>query len=70
MPCLRHMLNLVTKLGLKIKNLPSALIIERIQSIWANRTIGQLDALFEENSDRWSATAVIYSQSLVKNVKK
>ena len=70
MPCPRHTLNLAKKMGRKTKNLPSALVKERIQSIWANRTIGQLDALFKENPDWWSATAVIYSQPLVRNVKK
>ena len=69
-PCPHHMLNLATKLGLKTKNLPSALVKERIQSIWANRTIGQLYALFKENPDWWSATTVIYSQPSVRNIKK
>ena len=68
-PCPCHTLNLATKLGFKTKNLRSALVKERIQSIWANRTIGQLDALFKENLDWWSAIAVIYSQPLVKNGK-
>ena len=69
-PCLRYTLNLATKLSLKTKNLPIALVKERIQSIWANITIEQLDALFKKNPDWWSATAVIYSQLLVRNVKK
>ena len=68
--CLRHMLNLAKKMGLKTRNLSSTLVKERIQSIWANKTIGQLDALFKENPDWWSATAVIYSQPSVRNVKK
>ena len=70
MPCLRHTLNLAKKMGLKTRNLSSALVKERIQSIWANKTIGQLDALFKENPDWWSATAVIYSQPSVRNIKK
>ena len=68
--CPRHTLNLTTKLGLKTKNLFSTLVKEHIQSIWANRIVGQLDALFKENSDWWNATAVICSQPSVRNVKK
>ena len=70
LPCPRHTLNLAKKMGLKTRNLSNALVKERIQLIWANKTIGQLDALFKENPDWWSATAVIYSQPSVRNVKK
>ena len=67
---LRYMLNLAIKMGLKTRNLSSTLVKEHIQLIWANKIIGQLDALFKENPDWWNATAVIYSQPLIKNVKK
>ena len=50
-PCPRHTLNLAKKMSFKVKNLSSALIKERIQSIWANKTIGQLDALFKKKPD-------------------
>ena len=48
-PCPRHTLNLATKLGLKTKNFSNALVKERIQLSWANRTIGQLDTLLKKN---------------------
>ena len=68
-PYPRHTLNLVKKLGLKIRNFSSTLDKECIQLIWANRTIGKLNALFKENPNWWSTTVVIYSQPLVRNVK-
>ena len=55
------MLNLAKKLGFMIKNLSSALVKECIKSIWANKTIKQLDTLLKENPDKWNAIAVIYS---------
>ena len=64
------MLNLAKKIGLKTRNLSSALVKEYIQSIWANKTIGQLYALFKEKPDWWSVTTVIYFQPSVRNVKK
>ena len=70
MSCPRHMLNLAKKMGLKTRNLSSTLVKERILLIWANKPIEQLDALFKENLDWWSATVIIYSQLLVRNVKK
>ena len=69
-PCPRHTLNLAKKMGLKTRNLSSALVKERIQSIGAKKTIGQLDVLFKENPNWWSAIAVLSSQLLVRNVKK
>ena len=50
-PCPRYTLNLAKKMGFKTRNLSGALFKERIQSIWANKTIGQLEALFKENPD-------------------
>ena len=64
------MLNLAKKLGFKTRNLSSALVKESIQSIWANKIIGQLNALFEKNPNWWSATTVIYFQLSVRNIKK
>ena len=49
--CPRRTLNLAKKLGLKTRNFSSALVKELIQSLWASRTIKQLDALFKKNLD-------------------
>ena len=49
--CLRYTLNLAKKLGLKTKRLKTNIVKEYIQKILANRTIAQLDKLFNENSD-------------------
>ncbi len=60
--CARHTLNLAKKLGLKTKNLKTVIVKERIEQIWANRTLARLDELFANNPDWWNSTAVIFSQ--------
>lgn len=62
LPCPRHTLKLATKLGLRTRTIPSNLVKERIEIIWANKTISQLDRLFKDNPDWWTATAIIYAQ--------
>ncbi len=49
MPCAWHMLNLIKKLGLKIKNLKIDIVKERIEQIWANKILAGLDELFANN---------------------
>ncbi len=49
--CARHTLNLAKKLGLKTKNLKTDIVKERIEQIWANRTLTGLDKLFANNPD-------------------
>lgn len=49
--CPWNTLNLVKKLGLKIKNFKSDIVKECIQKIWANKIITQLNKLFNNNSD-------------------
>ena len=44
-----HTFNLAKKLGLKTRNFSITLVKEHIKTIWANKTIKQLDALFKEN---------------------
>lgn len=65
-----HTLKLAKKLGLKTKNLKNDLVKERIGQIWANKTMARLDKLFANNPDWWHSTAVIFSQSTLKNKKK
>ncbi len=60
-PCTWHTLNLAKKLGLKTKNLKADIVKERIEQIWANRTLAELDELFANNMDWWKSTAVIFS---------
>ncbi len=66
--CTWHMLNLAKKLGLKTKNLKTDIVKERIEQIWANRTLAGLDKLFANKPDWWNSTAIIFSQ--VKKLKK
>ena len=69
-PCLWHTLNLTKKFGLKTKNLKSDIVKEYIQKIWASRIMAQLDEFVKSNPDWWNSIAVIFSQPLLKNVKK
>ena len=48
-PCLFHIIKLISKLGLRIQNIPSKVVKEKIKLIWANKTIRQLDQLFWNN---------------------
>ncbi len=68
--CPWHILNLVKKLGLKMRSLKVDVVKERIGEIWANKTIVKLGILFTNNPDWWQSTAVIFAQPTGKNVKK
>ena len=43
--CLRHTMKLTSKLGLRTRSIASEVIKEKIELVWANRTIRQLDHL-------------------------
>ena len=64
--CLRYAMKLASKLGLKTRSIASRLFKERIESVWANRTICQLDQLFQNNSEWWTGMAIIYAQPSAK----
>ena len=51
--CPRHILNLGKKLGFKTKSLKIDLVKVRIEEIWANKTIAELDVFFTNNLDWW-----------------
>ncbi len=48
-PCPRHTIKLASKLGLKTWSIASRVVKERIELVWANKTIHQLDELFQNN---------------------
>lgn len=50
-PCARHILNLVKKLGFKTKNLKIDIVKKQIEQIWANGILAELDKLFANNLD-------------------
>ncbi len=72
--CPKHTLKLAKKLGLKTKNLKAEIVKERIEQIWVNKIIAELDLLFKNNLNWWRSTAVIFArptaQQSIKNVNK
>lgn len=50
-PCLRHTMKLASKLELKTWSIANGIVKERIEFVWANKTIHQLDQLFQNNPE-------------------
>ena len=48
--CPHHIIKLVSKLGLRTQSIAIRLVKEKIESVWANKTICQPDQLFQNNS--------------------
>lgn len=46
-----YIVKLAFKLGLKMQNIANTVIKEKIELVWANRTISLLDELFQNNSE-------------------
>ena len=65
-PCPYHTMILASKLGLRMQSIASGFVKERIESVWANRTICQLDQLFQNNLESGTQTAIIYTQPSAK----
>lgn len=59
---LRHILNLVKKLDLKIRNLKADIVKKQIEQIWANKTIRKLNIFFINNLEWWQSSAIIFAQ--------
>ena len=68
--CLRYIMKLVSKLGLRTENITNKFVKDKIESVWANRTICQLNQLFWNNPKWWTGTAIIYAQSSAKARRK
>lgn len=68
--CLCHTMKLVSKLGLRMWSIACKVVKERIMLIQANKTIRQLDELFQNNPEQWTGTAIIYVQSNAKPGRK
>ena len=66
-PYTRHTLKLAFKLGLRTNKIKSGVMKERIEAVWANRTISLLDRLFRDNPEWWIATAIVYTQLAIKS---
>ena len=49
--CPYNTMNLASKLGLRMWGIATGVIKERIESVWANRTVRQLDQLFQNNPE-------------------
>ena len=64
--CPRYTIKLASKLGLKTRSIASKLIKERIELVWANRTICQLNQLFQNNLEWRTGMAIIYAQPSAK----
>lgn len=45
-----------------MRNIASKIIKERINLVWVNKTIYQLDQLFWNNLEWWTRIVVIYAQ--------
>ncbi len=65
-PCPRHTLKLASKLGLRTRGITSGVVKERIEAVWVNKTIRQLDQLFQNNPEWWTGMAIIYAQPSAK----
>ena len=53
-PCYCYNVKLAFKLGLRTRDIASGVVKEKIESVWANRTLSQLDQLFWNNPEWWT----------------
>ena len=60
-PCTCHIMKLAFKLGLRTNRIKSGIVKERIEAVWANKTINLLDRLFRDNLEWWTANAIVYA---------
>lgn len=61
-PCLHHTIKLISKLGLRMYSIAIGVVQENIKLGWANKTIRQLDQLFQNNPNLLTKMAIIYAQ--------
>ena len=59
--CHCHTVKLTFKLGLRMQSIVSGVVKEKIEWVWANQTISQLNQLFRNNLEWWTETAIIYA---------
>ena len=58
-PCPCHTMKLASNLELKRQSIASRQVKERIELLWPNKTIYQLDQLFQNNPEWWMGTTLI-----------
>ncbi len=61
-----HTIKLALKLGLRMKNITIGVVKEKIELTWTNKTIRELDQLFQNNPKWWTEMGIIYSQPRAK----
>ena len=65
--CTRHTIKLAFKLGLNTNRIKSGMVKERIEAVWANRTVSLLDRFFRDNPEWWTATTIVYAQPAIRS---
>ena len=65
--CPSHTMKLAFKLGLRINKVKNDVVKEKIETIWANRTVSLLNRLFMNNPEWWTTTIIIYTQSATRS---
>ncbi len=69
-PWPRYTMKLISKLELKMRGIFSEVVKRKIKAVSANRTICQLDQLFQNNPEWWTGIAIIYAQPSAKASRK
>ena len=59
MPCTCYTMKLAFKLGLKTTKIKSGVVKEKIEAVWAHKTVTLFNRLFRDDPEWWTTTAIV-----------